>query len=157
MLKTLVPRSTRSILSSRASHAGPSNLRSIPSVQVVSQQYQSRRGYASEAPDYDVVFIGGGVAGYVGAIKAGQEGLKVRDRRRTMGCFFTIEVLIFVALDSMYREARLIRRNVSQCRMHTLEIPPQQLTSVPSNTTRHKETRNRCWRRQAESHADDES
>jgi dihydrolipoamide dehydrogenase len=47
-------------------------------VQVLSQQYQSRRGYASEAADYDVVFIGGGVAGYVGAIKAGQEGLKVR-------------------------------------------------------------------------------
>lgn len=80
MLKTLVPRSTRSILTSRAPHVGPSNLRSIPSIKVVSQQYQSRRGYASEASDYDVVFIGGGVAGYVGAIKAGQEGLKVRHR-----------------------------------------------------------------------------
>lgn len=78
MLKTLVPRS-RSILRSRASHAGPANLRSLPSVQILSPQYQSRRGYASEAPDYDVVFIGGGVAGYVGAIKAGQEGLKVGD------------------------------------------------------------------------------
>ena len=43
----------------------------------MSQAQQQRRGYASEAPDYDVVFIGGGVAGYVGAIKAGQEGLKV--------------------------------------------------------------------------------
>jgi hypothetical protein len=78
MLKTLIPRS-RSILTSRASHAGPSNLRLLPSVQILSSQYQNRRGYASEAPDYDVVFIGGGVAGYVGAIKAGQEGLKVRD------------------------------------------------------------------------------
>jgi dihydrolipoamide dehydrogenase len=77
MLKTLIPRS-RSILTSKATHVGPSNLRSIPHVQVLSQQYQSRRGYASEAADYDVVFIGGGVAGYVGAIKAGQEGLKVR-------------------------------------------------------------------------------
>lgn len=76
MLKTLVPRS-RSILTSKATHFGPLNLRSIPRVQVLSQQYQSRRGYASEAEDYDVVFIGGGVAGYVGAIKAGQEGLKV--------------------------------------------------------------------------------
>jgi NADPH-dependent 2,4-dienoyl-CoA reductase/sulfur reductase-like enzyme len=76
MLKTLVPRS-RSILAGRASHAGPSNLRSIPRVQILSQQYQNRRGYASEASDYDVVFIGGGVAGYVGAIKAGQSGLKV--------------------------------------------------------------------------------
>lgn len=27
--------------------------------------------------DYDVVLIGGGVAGYVAAIKAGQEGMKV--------------------------------------------------------------------------------
>jgi len=79
MLKTLLPRSTRSFLT-RAPHAGPANLRSIPSFQVVSRQYQSRRGYASEAPDYDVVFIGGGVAGYVGAIKAGQEGLKASDR-----------------------------------------------------------------------------
>lgn len=79
MLKTLVPRS-RSILTSRASYAGPSNLRSIPTVRILSQQYQSCRGYASEAPDYDVVFIGGGVAGYVGAIKAGQEGLKVRNQ-----------------------------------------------------------------------------
>ena len=29
------------------------------------------------ADDYDVVLIGGGVAGYVAAIKAGQEGMKV--------------------------------------------------------------------------------
>jgi dihydrolipoamide dehydrogenase len=28
--------------------------------------------------DHDLVIIGGGVAGYVAAIKAGQEGLKVR-------------------------------------------------------------------------------
>jgi heterodisulfide reductase subunit A-like polyferredoxin len=31
------------------------------------------------AEDYDVVLIGGGVAGYVAAIKAGQEGMKVRE------------------------------------------------------------------------------
>lgn len=37
-----------------------------------------RRGYASEAEEHDLVIIGGGVAGYVAAIKAGQEGLKVR-------------------------------------------------------------------------------
>jgi NADPH-dependent 2,4-dienoyl-CoA reductase/sulfur reductase-like enzyme len=30
--------------------------------------------------DHDLVIIGGGVAGYVAAIKAGQEGLKVRTR-----------------------------------------------------------------------------
>lgn len=31
----------------------------------------------SPPEDYDVVLIGGGVAGYVAAIKAGQEGMKV--------------------------------------------------------------------------------
>ena len=77
MLKTIIPRAGRSVLASRAPQVGPSNLRVPPTFQIVSQSRQQRRGYASEAPDYDVVFIGGGVAGYVGAIKAGQEGLKV--------------------------------------------------------------------------------
>ncbi|KAK3045041.1 hypothetical protein LTS18_014716, partial [Coniosporium uncinatum] len=36
---------------------------------------RSRRGYATEA-EKDLVIIGGGVAGYVAAIKAGQSGLK---------------------------------------------------------------------------------
>ncbi|KAI0157034.1 dihydrolipoyl dehydrogenase mitochondrial precursor [Hypoxylon sp. FL1284] len=36
-----------------------------------------RRTYATEAEEKDLVIIGGGVAGYVAAIKAGQEGLKV--------------------------------------------------------------------------------
>lgn len=77
MLKTLLPRATRSVLSSRTAHVGPSNLRTLPSFQIVSQNQQRSRGYASEASEYDIVFIGGGVAGYVGAIKAGQSGLKV--------------------------------------------------------------------------------
>jgi dihydrolipoamide dehydrogenase len=34
--------------------------------------------------DYDVVLIGGGVAGYVAAIKAGQEGMKVWKLRDAM-------------------------------------------------------------------------
>jgi NADPH-dependent 2,4-dienoyl-CoA reductase/sulfur reductase-like enzyme len=34
------------------------------------------------AEEKDLVIIGGGVAGYVAAIKAGQEGLKVRLRAR---------------------------------------------------------------------------
>jgi pyruvate/2-oxoglutarate dehydrogenase complex dihydrolipoamide dehydrogenase (E3) component len=37
----------------------------------------SRRSYATEAEENDLVIIGGGVAGYVAAIKAGQEGMKV--------------------------------------------------------------------------------
>ncbi|OAX79661.1 dihydrolipoyl dehydrogenase [Emergomyces africanus] len=36
----------------------------------------SRRGYATNSDEHDLVIIGGGVAGYVAAIKAGQEGLR---------------------------------------------------------------------------------
>ncbi|KAL8915521.1 MAG: hypothetical protein Q9171_000086 [Xanthocarpia ochracea] len=45
------------------------------------------RGYATEAPQHDLVIIGGGVAGYVAAIKAGQEGLKVAciEKRGALG------------------------------------------------------------------------
>ncbi|KAI9843115.1 MAG: dihydrolipoamide dehydrogenase precursor [Thelocarpon superellum] len=48
---------------------------------------RSRRGYATEADEKDVVIIGGGVAGYVAAIKAGQEGFKVAciEKRGTLG------------------------------------------------------------------------
>ncbi|KAI2779315.1 dihydrolipoyl dehydrogenase mitochondrial precursor [Daldinia loculata] len=48
---------------------------SLPSV--VAPLSRWRRGYATEAEEKDLVIIGGGVAGYVAAIKAGQEGLKV--------------------------------------------------------------------------------
>ncbi|POS72932.1 dihydrolipoyl dehydrogenase [Diaporthe helianthi] len=46
-----------------------------------------RRSYATEAEEKDLVIIGGGVAGYVAAIKAGQEGLKVTciEKRGTLG------------------------------------------------------------------------
>jgi dihydrolipoamide dehydrogenase len=73
MLKSFAPRtvsrSIRPITSSRLAFR-PSPFPAI-------QNYTSRRGYASEAEEKDVVVIGGGVAGYVAAIKAGQEGLKV--------------------------------------------------------------------------------
>ncbi|KEF53666.1 dihydrolipoyl dehydrogenase [Exophiala aquamarina CBS 119918] len=87
MLKTLVPRSSRSLLSTKAPQFGPANLRTAPSFQIFSQNQQRSRGYASEASEYDVLFIGGGVAGYVGAIKAGQEGLKTAciEKRGTLG------------------------------------------------------------------------
>ncbi|EHL02489.1 FAD/NAD(P)-binding protein [Glarea lozoyensis ATCC 20868] len=47
----------------------------------------SKRNYASEAEQDDLVIIGGGVAGYVAAIKAGQEGMKVTciEKRGTLG------------------------------------------------------------------------
>ncbi|KAH6614756.1 hypothetical protein B0J18DRAFT_440145 [Chaetomium sp. MPI-SDFR-AT-0129] len=45
------------------------------------------RTYATEAEARDLVIIGGGVAGYVAAIKAGQEGMKVTciEKRGTLG------------------------------------------------------------------------
>ncbi|KAK0648787.1 hypothetical protein B0T16DRAFT_119842 [Cercophora newfieldiana] len=45
------------------------------------------RMYASAAEEKDLVIIGGGVAGYVAAIKAGQEGMKVTciEKRGTLG------------------------------------------------------------------------
>ncbi|KAI5296426.1 dihydrolipoamide dehydrogenase precursor [Ascosphaera atra] len=49
---------------------------------------QSKRGYASAAgEEHDLVIIGGGVAGYVAAIKAGQEGLKTAciEKRGALG------------------------------------------------------------------------
>ncbi|RKF63179.1 Dihydrolipoyl dehydrogenase, mitochondrial [Erysiphe neolycopersici] len=57
---------------------------------IISQSCLSRprrRGYATEAQEKDLVIIGGGVAGYVAAIKAGQEGLKVTciEKRGTLG------------------------------------------------------------------------
>jgi dihydrolipoamide dehydrogenase len=47
----------------------------------------SYRGYASVAEEKDLVVIGGGVAGYVAAIKAAQEGLKVAciEKRGSLG------------------------------------------------------------------------
>ncbi|RDL32455.1 Dihydrolipoyl dehydrogenase [Venustampulla echinocandica] len=47
----------------------------------------SRRSYATEAEEKDLVIIGGGVAGYVAAIKAAQEGLKVTciEKRGVLG------------------------------------------------------------------------
>ncbi|KAL8405087.1 hypothetical protein RB594_009828 [Gaeumannomyces avenae] len=46
-----------------------------------------RRSYATESEEKDLVIIGGGVAGYVAAIKAGQEGYKVTciEKRGTLG------------------------------------------------------------------------
>jgi hypothetical protein len=41
----------------------------------------TRRAFASVSDEKDLVIIGGGVAGYVAAIKAGQEGMKVRGGR----------------------------------------------------------------------------
>ncbi|KAI9037287.1 dihydrolipoyl dehydrogenase [Aspergillus affinis] len=71
MFRTLLPRATpRAALRTART---PSNFVAAPTLAFLGR---SKRGYASESGEHDVVIIGGGVAGYVAAIKAGQEGLK---------------------------------------------------------------------------------
>ncbi|KAI6377138.1 D-lactate ferricytochrome c oxidoreductase [Pyricularia grisea] len=59
----------------------------LPTVVAPNSLSRWRRSYASEAEQKDLVIIGGGVAGYVAAIKAGQQGMKVTciEKRGTLG------------------------------------------------------------------------
>ncbi|KAF1816143.1 dihydrolipoyl dehydrogenase [Eremomyces bilateralis CBS 781.70] len=83
MFKITVPRSARSPLlrpltSTKSAIVNPLAFGALANF---------RRGYASEAEEKDLVIIGGGVAGYVAAIKAGQAGLKVAciEKRDALG------------------------------------------------------------------------
>lgn len=83
MLRTLIPRATsRSAINpwSRSSI----NIFNPPRFLLLTR---SSRGYATEAEEHDLVIIGGGVGGYVAAIKAGQEGMKVAciEKRGVLG------------------------------------------------------------------------
>ncbi|ROT42699.1 dihydrolipoyl dehydrogenase [Sodiomyces alkalinus F11] len=75
----LLPRST-----ARSAFRNPS---SLPVVVAPTQLSRWRRTYASASEEKDLIIIGGGVAGYVAAIKAGQEGFKVAciEKRGTLG------------------------------------------------------------------------
>lgn len=64
------------------------------------------------------MIVGGGVAGYVAAIKAGQEGLKVGDHEQAS----MNNPLTALPSGRLYREARHAWRNMSQCWMHPIEI-----------------------------------
>ncbi|KAF2457613.1 dihydrolipoyl dehydrogenase [Lineolata rhizophorae] len=83
MLRTLLPR--RAPARPLVTQFGAANTFG-PSLGVSAGQ-RWRRGYASEADEKDLVIIGGGVAGYVAAIKAGQAGLKVAciEKRGSLG------------------------------------------------------------------------
>ncbi|KAI9904553.1 hypothetical protein N3K66_001082 [Trichothecium roseum] len=74
----LIPRTAARSAVSRAS---------LPSVFTATSLSRWSRGYSSSTDEKDLVIIGGGVAGYVAAIKAGQEGLKVAciEKRGTLG------------------------------------------------------------------------
>ncbi|KAL2752180.1 hypothetical protein ACRALDRAFT_2114547 [Sodiomyces alcalophilus JCM 7366] len=75
----LLPRSTV-----RSAFRQPS---SLPTIVAPTQLSRWRRTYASASEEKDLIVIGGGVAGYVAAIKAGQEGMKVTciEKRGTLG------------------------------------------------------------------------
>ncbi|KAK8206552.1 dihydrolipoamide dehydrogenase precursor [Zalaria obscura] len=83
MFKHLLPKATSRPLLRPASNT----FRASPSTFYLVDRSQYRRGYATEAEEKDLVIIGGGVAGYVAAIKAGQAGLKVAciEKRGTLG------------------------------------------------------------------------
>ncbi|KAL1962326.1 hypothetical protein VTN77DRAFT_9817 [Rasamsonia byssochlamydoides] len=84
MFRSLLPRAApRAILRTATPQVVPSNFVPAPSLAFLGR---SKRGYASTT-EHDVVIIGGGVAGYVAAIKAGQEGLKTAciEKRGTLG------------------------------------------------------------------------
>ncbi|ELR10257.1 dihydrolipoyl dehydrogenase [Pseudogymnoascus destructans 20631-21] len=78
----------RSILAPKATMRSAFQQSSLPTVvRPSSIAGLSRRTYATQNEEQDVVIIGGGVAGYVAAIKAGQEGLKVTciEKRGVLG------------------------------------------------------------------------
>ncbi len=105
----------------------------------------------SYVAEHDLVIIGGGVAGYVAAIKAGQEGLKVHIRlvrTRMMD-------LTRLSSGSMYREAWRPWRNLLERRLYPIKIAPQQLVHVPPDPARHQKARHRSWRSEAQPETDD--
>ncbi|KAI9743312.1 MAG: dihydrolipoamide dehydrogenase precursor [Claussenomyces sp. TS43310] len=78
----------RSLLVPRATARSAFKQSSLPSVVgPCATVRSSKRTYATEADEKDLLIIGGGVAGYVAAIKAGQEGLKVTciEKRGSLG------------------------------------------------------------------------
>lgn len=103
MFKHLIPRASASRQLVRPANLTTSNttFAASRSTSLLQNQLTQRRSYATPtgklhfdttftlhvadildlAEEKDLVIIGGGVAGYVAAIKAGQEGLKVRIRR----------------------------------------------------------------------------
>ncbi|KAF2157821.1 dihydrolipoamide dehydrogenase [Myriangium duriaei CBS 260.36] len=85
MFKHVVPKTcSRPLL---RTYAQGTTFRASPSTFYLVNRSQQRRGYATPSEEKDLVIIGGGVAGYVAAIKAGQAGLKVTciEKRGALG------------------------------------------------------------------------
>ncbi|KAK5692284.1 dihydrolipoamide dehydrogenase precursor [Elasticomyces elasticus] len=86
MYSRLLPRTVaRTAL--QAQNQAPQLVRATPITAQLQSRIRQRRGYATATEEKDLVIIGGGVAGYVAAIKAGQEGLKVTciEKRGALG------------------------------------------------------------------------
>ncbi|KAK4613788.1 Dihydrolipoyl dehydrogenase, mitochondrial [Fulvia fulva] len=86
MFKSVIPRVASRTAALRT--ASPqSTFTARPCASLLQDRLSQRRGYAAPAEEKDLVIIGGGVAGYVAAIKAGQEGLKVAciEKRGSLG------------------------------------------------------------------------
>nr|POE54300.1 dihydrolipoyl dehydrogenase, mitochondrial [Quercus suber] len=87
MFSRLLPRSAAHS-AIQAQNQTPRLIRTSPLTSALLQERISqRRSYATPSEEKDLVIIGGGVAGYVAAIKAGQEGLKVAciEKRGSLG------------------------------------------------------------------------
>ncbi len=79
----------------------------------------SSRGLATATEPYDLVVIGGGPGGYVAAIKAAQLGMKVGLPIRVTHMTPSNQAVL---VDGVYREEGELGGNVSECRLHPLEI-----------------------------------
>lgn len=90
------------------------------------------------------MIIGGGVAGYVAAIKAGQEGMKVHIFP-SLNIPHSMYTFTYTRVGSMHRKAWSPGWNVSQCWLYTVKIIAQQLAPIPSDPSRYKEARHRSW------------
>ncbi|EME81029.1 uncharacterized protein MYCFIDRAFT_49180 [Pseudocercospora fijiensis CIRAD86] len=86
MFKAVITRAPMRAALRTATQSSPV-FRASPSTSLLQSRISRSRGYATEAEEKDLVIIGGGVAGYVAAIKAGQEGLKVTciEKRGSLG------------------------------------------------------------------------
>ncbi|KAK3074038.1 dihydrolipoamide dehydrogenase precursor [Teratosphaeriaceae sp. CCFEE 6253] len=86
MYSRLLPRSAPRT-AFQAQNQSPHFVRAAAITTPLSQRIWQRRGYATPSEEKDLVIIGGGVAGYVAAIKAGQEGMKVTciEKRGSLG------------------------------------------------------------------------
>jgi len=106
--------------------------------------------FSLDSGDADIVVIGGGPGGYVAAIKAAQLGMKVSLMILLM-ILLQVMMLTCLLTDCLHRKTRCLRRDMFECRMHSIKGSLTQLTPLPSRSfTRTRETRDRSGQRPPE-------